>query len=1022
MTTPENAILKLYGVFHSEYGEELSPLMVALQQAAQQEFGTATVIRGDEEIISEAATQWGDVIPGMRVLLRQMYDDTQAVLSEAGVDEVTLYRGIHRIEAPLETELRQPIASMTVDRTRAEVYARVTADRPYAAVEEVTIPASQILSTGSTGLGFNNISEVVILGASPEVAATETETTAAGQLADLNQQRRAAQAELTTAQQQVDTVVRTARREAQQDLERQALQQLAADNPNIARYAEADQALDAAHAAKTSAVDTRVAAQNRVDNLAAQGLKKGDSTYDQAVADLEDAKKELNAAWTAENKAETAYYRVSRYNPYVTVDPADVAAHPLVQAAKEQEVALQRRIADLQATLTDNSKQIADLTQQLRADAPDAIKSAEDAAAAATTPAQLVQAWRDEATVWDTLLPMLTKDTPEAVEQQISAATRANYRGLVERLKGNKAWTKFVKDSGMEGYTVPAVAGYPAYKVSASEQMIQGIIDNWGDDVSVAIHLAMRDEFGITAGRLTSDDKLLSEAQDLMKQYGPGLKAFVRANYDQTQAWFDEHGIENVMLYRGRKWEAGSEPPGVDWLLKPDTETAQLAPIASFSTNPDTALMFTHTFGPSDYRMVIGVNVPTKDILAMPLTGLGRIDEQEMLLIGGEPINVWSVAWTKAAQGDISSEQMMEGLAQARLAAPDLSAAVASAADIPAETFEESIAQASTAAAAATYTLPEIDHEAEAQAIQAAQDALSGDGVASHTDAIDLGSQIDSYIDDRLGPLADWSDEAADIYTKYNAGFRDWSGDQMAWLSGDTTNHGGLTMQEALEQFQAAKRQETLRLLGQVRDVGGTDFELAGGTGEALEDAVRSAQDVFPTDWIEASNDQGDLRVITESTRRGFYRAGSTDGDGVIGLRATDNPDELYTAMVHELGHRMEDSVDGVWQMEQDFYDARTDGEELVNLSADLRVAGRTRPDDFASDYLGRDPIRTVRAARAAGADGTALGTVYSYELLSSGLEWLLGSDYRGAWMLSKDPEYRQFILGILFGAKDGGA
>lgn len=316
-----------------------------------------------------------------------------------------------------------------------------------------------------------------------------------------------------------------------------------------------------------------------------------------------------------------------------------------------------------------------------------------------------------------------------------------------------------------------------------------------------------------------------------------------------------------------------------------------------------------------------------------------------------------------------------------------------------------------------TYTLPEIDQEAENAVIQAAQDAI---GVDSHTDAIALGSQIDSYLDDRIGPLADWSDEAADIYTKYAAGtMTDLSGDQIAWVNGFTADHGGYTMQEALEQFQAAKRQETLRLLSQVRDVGGTDFELAGGATSALEDAVRSAQDVFPTDWIEASNDQGDLRVITESTRRGFYRAGSTDGDGVIGLRATDNPDALYTAMVHELGHRMEDSVDGVWQMEQDFYDARTAGEELVNLSADLRVAGRTRPDDFASDYLGRDPIRTVRAARVVGADGDALGTVYSYELLSSGLEWLLGSDYRGAWMLSKDPEYRQFILGILFGAKD---
>jgi hypothetical protein len=514
--TPEDAIQKIYGVYHSEYGEDLSPLTVALQQAAQQEFGSATVIRGDEEIISEAATQWGDVIPGIRVLLRQMYDDTQAALSEAGVSEVTLYRGIHRIEASLETELRQPIASMTVDRARAEVYARVTADRPYVAVEEVTIPASQILSTGSTGFGFNNIGEVVILGADPEVAAAE------------------------------------------------------------------------------------------------------------------------------------------------------------------------------------------------------AAKAAEDVAQA-------------------------------------------------------------------------------------------------------------------------------------------------------------------------------------------------------------------------------------------------------------------------AAAGDMGANVL-------------------------------------------TYTLPEIDQQAEAAIIQQAQDVLaSADGVASHTDALELGGPIRDYINERIGPLADYGQEA---FAMRGVPLGDLTPEQIAWYKGDTSQHGGLTFHEAEQQYAAAQRDETLRLLQQARDLGGEDLALADGTDEVLADVLTQAQDVFPSDWLTASNDQGELKVIQPEgqQQRGYYRPDKMSGDGTLALRYIEgetDPQRFYQAAIHELGHRMEDSVDGIWLLEKEFYDARTAGEDLVDLDPKFLVAGKTKIDQWAMEYLGKDPILSMRSAGFTDAAGDRLRSVRGYELLSNGLEWLLGADPRGAYFLAQDEEFHQWLLGLLFGAKD---
>jgi hypothetical protein len=332
--------------------------------------------------------------------------------------------------------------------------------------------------------------------------------------------------------------------------------------------------------------------------------------------------------------------------------------------------------------------------------------------------------------------------------------------------------------------------------------------------------------------------------------------------------------------------------------------------------------------------------------------------------------------------------------------------AVPQAAEIP----PEAAAAAPAVGAALTYTLPEIDQQVESALIQQVQDAIPDAGVASHTDAIDIGATIDSYLQDRIGPLQGYMDDLTAIYAHSG----DLTGEQIAWRAGDLSQHGGLTTDEVMAQYQAARRDETVRLLGQVRDVGGSDLEVADGAPAVLEDAIRQAQDVFPTEWLDASNDDGAVKLVTEQTRRGYYRADINGGDGTLGLRANagTTPDDLYTAAVHELGHRMEASVDGVWQMEQDFYDARTAGDAWKALDPSLRVVGRTKVDKWINEYLGLDPKTIVRAG--------GLDPIQHYELLSSGLEWLLGADPAGAYWLSKDPEFLQFIYGILFGTRGG--
>lgn len=215
-------------------------------------------------------------------------------------------------------------------------------------------------------------------------------------------------------------------------------------------------------------------------------------------------------------------------------------------------------------------------------------------------------------------------------------------------------------------------------------------------------------------------------------------------------------------------------------------------------------------------------------------------------------------------------------------------------------------------------------------------------------------------------------------------------------------------------------RDETLNLLQQARDVGGVDLSIGEGADPTIAAAIRNAQDILPTDWLTASNDQGEL-YLKESASRGSYKPDRFSGDGFLAMRpAADMTQDDYNALTaHEFGHRVEDSTDGVWLMEKQFYDARTAGEDFVVMPDSFGVqAQRTKEDRWANTYVGREPIVVARPGTLDAA-GNRLRTYYSYEILSSGLEWVVGNNPIYAYWLTQDEEFHRFILGILFGAKD---
>ena len=304
--------------------------------------------------------------------------------------------------------------------------------------------------------------------------------------------------------------------------------------------------------------------------------------------------------------------------------------------------------------------------------------------------------------------------------------------------------------------------------------------------------------------------------------------------------------------------------------------------------------------------------------------------------------------------------------------------------------------------------LPPLNEEAEADIVQAAKDALEGDGVASHTDAIALGGQVQDYLDQRIGPLADYGKQAgAMLVPGYSL-----NGDDIAWISGDAAaiqDHGGLSVIDAVNQYSQAMQQETVNLLGQVRDLDDVDLSLKVQSQE-VADALQELQDVLPADWLQAINEDGDITAADFPKGHqgaGFYSplAGKVTIDY--------NPDDpfvdqdLATKGAHELGHVVEQRVNGIWQMERDFYDSRTADDVAQKLQNG--IAKLTKKDSFADPYIGTLPTTY----------GTGAQQYKAYELLSHGLQWTLGKETYAQSKLAQDPEFQKFILGILFGAKN---
>lgn len=265
------------------------------------------------------------------------------------------------------------------------------------------------------------------------------------------------------------------------------------------------------------------------------------------------------------------------------------------------------------------------------------------------------------------------------------------------------------------------------------------------------------------------------------------------------------------------------------------------------------------------------------------------------------------------------------------------------------------------------------------------------DEVQAEYDASDIKKQIDAAQQKRDALRDKWmsmdyfdSDRKA-VYEEWEQSKREYNN---LFLNKEAVDYR--------EKIYAAKREyegtwesnadELKEKLGQFRTVGVGSHDLKkehyAGRG-TLRDIVTTAYDHYPSDWVEASIKKGNLKI--SKVQRGFY-------DGYeIAISGSYEASQISTAF-HELGHRFEDVVKGIYEAEDAFYKRRTAGCPLEWLGSGYSKSEKTRKDDFLHPYMGKEYPDNF------------------YELVSMGFE----RAYTNPTLLWKDEDYAQFIYGIL--------
>ncbi|MFH9871558.1 hypothetical protein ACH4NT_36475 [Streptomyces lydicus] len=193
----------------------------------------------------------------------------------------------------------------------------------------------------------------------------------------------------------------------------------------------------------------------------------------------------------------------------------------------------------------------------------------------------------------------------------------------------------------------------------------------------LALQEATQEEFGLTEVLEWQMDAKTRFAVDLELDYNrDALRDFVRTQYEMTQEVLAERGISEVISYRALSWSPEAGQPSWAGLDVGETFEARQRPLASWSADRQIVADWLEQRGGSG--VILADLKPARDILSLPLTGMGYLGQKEWVTLPGDSVvtldgvfseadrteNVEQTAASSISLGapalDVSAEEVLE--------------------------------------------------------------------------------------------------------------------------------------------------------------------------------------------------------------------------------------------------------------------------------------------------------------------------------------------------------------------------
>jgi SPP1 gp7 family putative phage head morphogenesis protein len=219
----------------------------------------------------------------------------------------------------------------------------------------------------------------------------------------------------------------------------------------------------------------------------------------------------------------------------------------------------------------------------------------------------------------------------DPLDQEIRAATK-----WVHNLETTYRTNATADDIGLTPWRIADI-----WNASASGEAMSRVAKFAEDKIFHAIHAAAAEEFASIA----VNPQVLENISMTLEEFR-GFKKHLRAMYNATQEYLVEIGVPSeVTLVRGIRTSniAQDHMPQSASGAYDGTVTigsAKMRPLESWSSDPDGTAAAFGTSGRSykKYATMRLAKIPRERIFSVPSTGLGLIDEQEFVILGGENV------------------------------------------------------------------------------------------------------------------------------------------------------------------------------------------------------------------------------------------------------------------------------------------------------------------------------------------------------------------------------------------------